>query len=83
MDAEVTDGGGQNAPDRTMYKWPESSQMTSGWYCLQNRQYEDLESYPIAVLWHLCLELDIRRANARDSKSLAHELVSWVSQVSI
>ena len=78
MDAQMEDGDGEYPPERKVYRRPNDDYMKLGWYFVKARNEEGLLTCTDAVLWHLCLELDLRRGFTV-KKSHVRELITWVS----
>lgn len=79
MNIQADDGDGSLAPDRSVFPEPSQDQMIRGWYYLNCADRDGLLSCSSAILWHMSLELDIRRSN-RKKKMMAKQLLKWVRQ---
>ena len=78
MDISVDDGNGQHPPSYVWYPRPKEAEMVAGWYYLQQEAEESLLACSAAVLYHMCLELDLRRSG-QNKVVMTHELLDWVS----
>ncbi|KAJ3551842.1 hypothetical protein NM688_g4476 [Phlebia brevispora] len=82
MNLQDKDGEGQYPPERVTYAQLHQDKMTAGWYYLQQQDRDKLLKCPNAVLWHMCVKADLRRARAREKKPLVEELLTWRSSPS-
>ena len=78
MNIDVADGDGLHAQEYVTFARPARIDMQAGWHYLKAGSMADLEECTEAVLWHMCLELDLRRPKPHKS-GLIRALRDWVS----
>ncbi|KAJ3531570.1 hypothetical protein NM688_g7556 [Phlebia brevispora] len=77
MNATADDGDGAYAPQRNTYPLPEEQRMARAWFYVRDKDKDGLLRCTTAVVWHLCLALNLRHSNVRKKASLIDEVLEW------
>ncbi|RXW23262.1 hypothetical protein EST38_g2593 [Candolleomyces aberdarensis] len=76
MDLDIDDGDGLSRPGGNMPKQPSQARMAEGRRQLEFNDISSLAKQRRDVLYHLCLEFDLRRGGKK--KDYLRELIQWV-----